>query len=184
MNKNLTTTNQNAKLALNKSKSLLNLTNSLLAKQESNQLVKDDWMERLWKWADKNRIPDPDTEKGRWFDDKHETWDKGIPREKVRLLNLLDLNLSSAIWNGIIIKELPIEITYLRHIKAFSIHNQNLLSKLPDKISNLKNLERLNLASCESLVLTEEQKAWICELKNNGCIVYADDDLLSRGIHK
>ena len=38
--------------------------------------------------------------------------------------------------------ELPIEITYLVHIKVFSIHNQNFLSKLPDKISNLKNLEK------------------------------------------
>ena len=86
MNNDLTTTNQNAKLALNKSKSLLNITNSLLAKQKGKQLAKDDWIERLWTWASKNYIPDFGAEKGRWFDDKHETWDKGIPRDKTRLL--------------------------------------------------------------------------------------------------
>ncbi len=39
MNNNLITTNQNAKLALCKSKSLLNITNSLLAKKDIGQLV-------------------------------------------------------------------------------------------------------------------------------------------------
>lgn len=180
MNNNLITTNQNAKLALCKSKSLLNITKSLLAKQETNLLVEDDWIERLWKWANKNYIPDLGAEKGRWFDDKHETWDNGIPREKTRLLNLLELDLSSGIFNGNIIKELPIEITYLTNIKAFSIHNQNFILRLPNKISNLKSLERLNLASCKLLVLTDEQKDWVNKLKNNGCIIYADDDLFTR----
>ena len=39
MKNNLTTTNQNAKLALSKSKSLLNITNSLLAKKDIGQLI-------------------------------------------------------------------------------------------------------------------------------------------------
>ena len=39
MNNNLTTTNQNAKLALTKSKSLLSVTNSILSKKENNQLI-------------------------------------------------------------------------------------------------------------------------------------------------
>ncbi len=39
MNKNLTTTNQNAKLALNKSKSLLDITNKLLSKKDIDTLV-------------------------------------------------------------------------------------------------------------------------------------------------
>jgi len=173
MKNNLTTTNQNAKLALSKSKSLLSTLELALSKD-------DKWIKKLFKWADENYIPDFGAEKGRWFDDKHDIWDKGIPREKTRLLKLLELDLSSGVFNGNIIRELPIEITYLTHIKAFSIHNQNFLSKLPDKISNLKNLEKLNLASCKSLVLTEEQKDWINKLKNNGCILYADDDLFSR----
>ncbi len=180
MNNNLTTTNQNAKLALTKSKSLLSVTNSILSKKENNQLIKDDWIARLWKWANENYIPDFGTKKGRSFDDKYDTWDKGIPREKTRLLELLELDLSSGLFNGNIIRELPNEITNLTHIKSFSIHNQNFLSKLPDKISNLKNLEKLNLASCKSLLLTEEQKDWINKLKNNGCLIYADDDLFSR----
>jgi len=40
MKSKLTTTNQNAKLALNKSKSLLNITNSLLSKKANNNLEK------------------------------------------------------------------------------------------------------------------------------------------------
>lgn len=40
MKNNLTTTNQNAKLALSKSKSLLNITNSLLSKKANNDLEK------------------------------------------------------------------------------------------------------------------------------------------------
>ena len=39
MNNNLTTTNQNAKLALSKSKSLLNITNSLLANRPNKELI-------------------------------------------------------------------------------------------------------------------------------------------------
>ncbi|MFA5427800.1 MAG: WD40 repeat domain-containing protein [Sulfurimonas sp.] len=41
MNNNLTTTNQNAKLALSKSKSLLNITNSLLLKTVNSDLTKN-----------------------------------------------------------------------------------------------------------------------------------------------
>ena len=39
MNKNLTTTNQNSKLALSKAKSLLDITNKLLANKENRQLL-------------------------------------------------------------------------------------------------------------------------------------------------
>ncbi len=173
MKNNLKTTNQNAKLALSKSKSLLGTLELVLSKD-------DKWIKKLFKWANENYIPDFGAEKGRSFDDKYDIWDKGIPREKTRLLELLELDLSSGLFNGNIIRELPNEITNLTHIKSFSIHNQNFLSKLPDKISNLKNLEKLNLASCKSLLLTEEQKDWINKLKNNGCIIYADDDLFSR----
>lgn len=41
MNNNLTTTNQNAKIALNKSKNLLNITSNLLLKNTNNHLVKN-----------------------------------------------------------------------------------------------------------------------------------------------
>jgi WD40 repeat protein len=41
MKNNLTTTNQNAKLALSKSKSLLNITNSLLLKKDNSYLTKN-----------------------------------------------------------------------------------------------------------------------------------------------
>ena len=41
MNNNLATTNKNAKLALSKSKSLLDITNKLLSKKENTQLIKN-----------------------------------------------------------------------------------------------------------------------------------------------
>ena len=58
MKNNLTTTNHNAKLALTKSKSLLNITNSLLAKKDCNNLLDENWINILWQWADDNNIPD------------------------------------------------------------------------------------------------------------------------------
>lgn len=198
MNNNLITTNQNAKLVLSKSKSLLNIINSLLSNKE------DKWIERLWKWANENKIPDPDAEKGRWFDDKNEKWGKGIPREKTRLLNLQELDLSGALFNPNEIKELPNEIIYLSNVKVLNVHKQKLsklptnisklkkleslwlsnnpLEKLPEEICNFKELKYLSLSDCKLLILSEKQKAWICDLINNDCIVYTDDDLFSRVI--
>ena len=52
MDKSLVSTNQNAKVALSKSKSLLNITNRILEKKDN------EWIERLLKWADEKNIPD------------------------------------------------------------------------------------------------------------------------------
>ena len=92
---NQNNTNQNAKVALNKAKNLLNITKTLLVKQENNQLVEDNWIERLWKWANENNIPD------------HK-----IPRNKDKLLSLrfLDFNRQQ-------ISEIPSEVGNLSNLK-------------------------------------------------------------------
>ena len=56
MKNNLTTTNQNAKLVLSKSKSLLSTLELALSKD-------DKWIKKLFKWADENYIPDFGAEK-------------------------------------------------------------------------------------------------------------------------
>lgn len=51
-NNQLITINQNAKLSLIKSRNFLDITRKILEKKD------DDWIQRLWKWADENDIPD------------------------------------------------------------------------------------------------------------------------------
>ena len=82
----LTTSNKSSLAVLNKAKSLLNITNSLL-KKEDNQLQNDDWIYRLWKWAYENTIPKLH------YNKECEIWE-GLPRDKEELLNLEKLNLS------------------------------------------------------------------------------------------
>lgn len=139
MNNNLITTNQNAKLALCKSKSLLNITKSLLAKQESNQLVEDNWIERLWKWANENNIPD-----------------YKIPRNKEKLLslNFLDLNRQQ-------ISEIPSEVGNLSNLKKINF-TYNYLTSLPKEIAQLNNLEELSVSNNNLISLPKE----IVQLKN------------------
>ena len=56
MKKNLTT-NKNSKLALKKSKNLMNMADKILARNNSKDLDDDEgWMQRLWDWAVENDI--------------------------------------------------------------------------------------------------------------------------------
>jgi len=116
MAKELTISNKSSLAVLNKAKSLLNITNSLLKKE--NKLQNDDWIYKLWKWADENNIPDLE-----WVEEElqYETniwglewteedlqannnicysgyW-KGIPRDRENLLNLVNFENNEFINN-------------------------------------------------------------------------------------
>ncbi|MBP9616470.1 DUF1566 domain-containing protein [Aliarcobacter cryaerophilus] len=136
---NQNNTNQNAKVALNKAKNLLNITKTLLVKQENNQLVEDNWIERLWKWANENNIPD------------HK-----IPRNKDKLLSLrfLDFNRQQ-------ISEIPSEVGNLSNLKEINF-GHNYLTKLPKEIAQLRNLEKLSVSNNKLTSLPKE----IAQLRN------------------
>ena len=87
MNKNLSIVNQNNKLMLKKSKSLMSITNSILDY--------DDWIQRLWDWADENNIPDYDLYEN---DDGDENM-LGLPRDTNILKNLTGFTLDRSYFS-------------------------------------------------------------------------------------
>ena len=148
MRTNLITTSQNAKIALSKSRKLLDLTNKILEKED------DEWLERLWKWADENSISAKD-----------------IPRDKKNLLKIKSLTLEYL--DAAVI---PSEIKYLTQIESLYLHD---FSELPDSITSLKNLTDLTLLwyfcenNCANIKLLEK---WTEDLIENGCSVFEDCD--------
>ena len=180
-NNQLITINQNAKLSLIKSKNLLDITRKILDKKD------DDWIQRLWEWADENNLPQ-----------------NIIPRVESDLINLEEINLSSDLnystcevslglagnfKNEYIhrtkIQSIPKELFNLKKIKKFDCSNNNLISipkeiskfqnlislnishnninVLPDSIGELTNLEELNLSSNELINLPDK----IIQLSNS-----------------
>jgi len=132
--KHLPIQKQNSKVALSKTKSLMGITGKLLATES----IDNSWMERLWKWADTNNVPDLE-----WvgFQSNGEDDWEGLPRNKDKLLSFTDLRL-----NNISLKEIPKEICQLIKLQHLDLH-ANDLGNLPEEISNLVNLSVLNLSS-------------------------------------
>jgi len=89
MTKNLVTVNQDSKLLLSKAKSLMGITKKLL-EEKKKVLVDDSWIERLWKWADENDIPNCIIIQNLFGGGDH-----GIPKDKNKLLNLSELVLEN-----------------------------------------------------------------------------------------
>jgi Leucine-rich repeat (LRR) protein len=81
------------------------------------------------------------------------------------LLNLKTLNLSDNL-----IEELPSNIGNITELENLFLSG-NRLKDLPKTIINLKKLKWLSLLDNKELLISEDQKNWIEELKNNGCIV-------------
>ncbi|MBE0492688.1 MAG: hypothetical protein IBX44_10645 [Sulfurospirillum sp.] len=169
MDKSLVATNQSAKVALSKSKSLLNITNRILANKD------DKWLDFLLEWADENIIQ----EKTNFPKNKEELskakhislrWNRLrlLPKEFFRLtqLEILELNNNA-------LEVLPHEIGNLKKLKQLNL-NINSFKRLPKEIINLKNLEILNIKNNKYLELDNEQISWLMELKNNGCNVIYD----------
>ena len=167
MNKNLTTIETNTKIARNRTKSLLSLKNKLITKDKKTDLIDDAWIERLWAWVDthNNYLISFSSMFSLLID---------LPSSKEEFIKLNNLNLHDRQLNI-----LPKEIGNLTNLIELDLSGNNLTT-LPKEIVNLTNLTNLDLKNNPNLILTTEQKEWIKELKNNGCNVSMDDDLLNR----
>lgn len=151
MDKKVVTTNKNAKVALSKSKNLLNLTSKILEKKD------DEWMEKLWWWADINNIPDYE-----WVNDtdfNEGGYYNGIPRNKDKLIKLEVLRLYD-----LDLKKIPDDIFNLIQLSELQIINCNL-DYIPKSIKKLKNLTNLNLVKNNLSTLPDEIK-YLKKLKN------------------
>lgn len=86
--------------------------------------------------------------------------------------NLKSLEILT-IWMNELIK-IPPEIGQLKNLKGLSFWG-NPLASLPEEITNLTQLRELELGYMPNLVLSQNQKAWIKKLEENGCNVWVDD---------
>lgn len=170
MDKQLVSLNSNSKVALNKAKSLINITNKILEKKTN-----DEWIETLLVWGKTNIIQ----ERTYFPADKKELlevktlslrWNrlKEVPKELFNLkqLEILDLNNNA-------IEYLPQNIEKLENLLELNL-NINSLKNLPKEIVKLKNLKVLNIKNNKYLELSNEQISWLKELKDNGCNVVYD----------
>lgn len=143
MNNNFPTIRQNADIILSKTKRLMGIGNKILAKKSELSQNDDNWMERLWAWADENDVPDL-----QWWDDEG-SW-SGLPRDKNKLLLLTELCLDH---NRL--SDLPNEIGNLANLKVLNVRANNL-SKLPNEIGKLTHLTHLDASENELTELSPE----------------------------
>ncbi len=117
-----------------------------------------------------------------------------IPRNDSRLQEIEEIILSSSdllnltpeiaslahltdLWLGYnYLEVVPKELGELKSLKRISLSN-NKLTVLPNEIINLKDLELLALDN-NPLKLTQEQIKWITHLKDNGCVISIDKDVI------
>lgn len=152
MNKSLITTNQSAKVALSRSKRLLDTTNKILKNKDN------EWMQRLWKWFNLNNNSIVN-----------------FPNKREDLLKIDFLQIEFCKDNTL--GYLPNEIGMLKQLEALYLHD---IVELPNTIINLKNLKYLTILwyYCEEQGNnTELISKWISELKLNGCRVFIDCDI-------
>ena len=113
-NNQLITINQNAKLSLIKSKNLLDITRKILDKKD------DDWIQRLWEWADENNLPQ-----------------NIIPRVESDLINLEEINLSSDLNYS----TCEVSLGLAGNFKNEYIHRTKIQS-IPKELFNLKKIKK------------------------------------------
>ena len=106
-----------------------------------NEVDDDIWIEKLWQWADENKIPNLD-----FHDVFYEGYFngqvyKGFPRDKNILMNLEELDLSSYQ-----LSYLPYEIGRLTKLTKIYL-SYNKITSLPLSFAKLVNLKELNLYS-------------------------------------
>ena len=103
----------------------------LLSREKSIHITDENWMEKLWQWADDCNFSD-----------------EVLPREENELLQLKDLNLTSEFFHAI--EKIPPEIGNLVNLLSITIKNGKY-SELPSEIGNLVNLTSLSISSVRNL---------------------------------
>ncbi|MEI6066963.1 MAG: leucine-rich repeat domain-containing protein [Methylococcaceae bacterium] len=123
-NKNLPQKKDSAEVALQKTTSLLSITNKILANRANRTLVVSDdaWLDELIAWAVENDIPE-----------------KKFPRDKQAILALTELHLNSNKFT-----ELPEWIGKLTNLTVLDLGG-NKFTELPEWIGKLTNLTTLDL---------------------------------------
>jgi Leucine-rich repeat (LRR) protein len=121
----LTTSNNSGLTVLKKTKSLVSITDKLLAKSAD-----DHWVQKLFDWADEFSIDDlhweGDSETGFW---------RGLPRDKEKLTHIDELILSD--YN---LTYIPKEIARLANLEFLDC-SRNKIAVLPSEVGMLINLE-------------------------------------------
>ena len=141
---------QNTQMTLNKSKSILGITQNILKPKKSVLAVLNkSWMIQLLRWADKNNIPELQYYKNGDY------W-AGLSRDKKILIKVIELDL---ILNNL--QDIPKEIGNLVSLKELKLY-RNQLRDIPEEISNLVNLRKLYLHKNELSSIPSS----ICNLVN------------------
>ncbi|CAD7773995.1 Leucine Rich repeats (2 copies) [Candidatus Methanoperedenaceae archaeon GB50] len=119
------------------------MTKVTISKEQGN-----DWIDKLWKWADENNVPDLHLKWVEAFEveyhememtgviNKVKCW-RGLPRNKEKLLSLTKLDLV-----GNQLTQLPKEIGNLANLTELRLDG-NKLTEVPEEIGNLTNLSKL-----------------------------------------
>lgn len=147
-------------------KQLETVLSDLLKIQETK--IMEEWIDRLWIWADNNNIPNLKWTSNDEF--KSGGYWSGLPRNKEKLLQLQELTIL------VYIEELPNEISNLMHLKELYLVCDDLVY-LPNSIISLVDLDNLILKNNTELMLTYSQLTWINTLKSLGCKVSIDEKL-------
>ena len=169
MNKNVTITQINYHIGL--TKQLLDITNKILSENIDNE----NWIQKLLAWSDKSINND----------------NVIFPKIKDDILKITKINLR---WNRLV--NIPVELCNIKQLKVLELNNNNLtglpkeitklqnleelnlninnLTTLPKEIIQLKKLKVLNIKNNKYLELSVQQKEWLKELADNGCIIKYD----------
>jgi Leucine-rich repeat (LRR) protein len=182
-NNNIPQKKDSAGFALQKTGSLLNITDKILENRTQKAVVESDaWLDELIAWADEQAIPD-------YYFYEHEEFDfvkywRGFPGNKTQIVQLTELNLCDCqlsylpkafgkltnltsldlSFNKFI--ELPELIGNLKKLTCFNFYG-NTLTNFPESLGNLTNLTKLEKLSLggNGNEFTELPK-WIGELTN------------------
>ena len=157
MKKNILTTTQNKDIVLSKNRAILNIASKILASDSLiHREVIEEWIREIWLWADENGLDD-----------------SLIPRDKSLLLSLSKIELSCLGLDSI-----SRELCFLENVKTLNLF-QNNIRELPKEIVNFRDLTLLNLKS-NLLTLNQNQHIWINQLKEKGCEIYVDFELVEK----
>ena len=157
MKKNLSIINQNNKLILKKSKSLMTITNNILSN--------DDWVQRLWNWANQNGVPDYQEYLN---DEGCDSFIGGVPRKKDDLLimkNFSFMNPADIIFTAMTVYKL----VYISELEQWHYDKKIALPKEASELVYLSELEKWY--SYKSIELPKEIRnlVYLTELRFSGC---------------